>query len=240
MSKHLANQIRAAAQRLRDAETAHQKIAEKLAAAQAAFPEAPSLADLELAEQDAAAAHALGEVDAGAVEAAREALAEAKAKASTVSAERAALQTAVDGLARRAMSAQLELDAAREAMQASIVEWLRAEMTTAEIEYLDAASAVVRAYARHEAAVAALQARGARTTDLERSPGRVNVPPIGAMTAAKFLEIVKSARDTDGANLAGALARGIHSTIENELADLIDPKQSGGALASFVRRLRAA
>lgn len=239
-NKHLANQIRAAAQRLRDAETAHQRIQDGLAKARAAIPELPSVEAVERNLADVEAEHALGEASASAVEAARSVLTMAKASASAIASERVARQALVEGLSRRVEKAQLELDSAHQSLQAAIVEWLRAELADAERKYLEVAAEVVRARARHVAAINALLDRGAPLTNDVTLAGDLVLPTIGPATAASFVAALPHEEHGIGRNLVPALLRAVGNTLEDDLADLIDPKAAGGIVAAFTRRLRTA
>ncbi len=179
--------VRKAARRLGEAEAMHAKATQKLADAEASILPVPDLADLRQALQDASAAHALGEVEAQAVENARQALQSAEAGAKASSARSAELQAVSQGLRRRVEAAQAEIEAARGALRAARVAWLNEHMKAADREYMAAAEIVMRAACKRDGAASVLLSLNEPVTGHTSLTSKVVLPTIGLVGSDRFL-----------------------------------------------------
>lgn len=232
-----ATAVRAAAAALRDAEAMLAKTAEKLAAASASQPALPDIEGLTLKVEDTSAAVALGLADEAELSAAVRALNEATTLAAAGRSARVSAKALAEGLRRRLEAAELDLVAARTALDDAQKAWLHAEMLSAEAAYMAAAEIVVQALCRHSAGARSLESRGERLNHRVGLAAALVLPTINEASCARYLESRPHPAAAIGADLSGVLALHVPDTLESELAALLT--QPTGLVAALKRAVRA-
>lgn len=147
----------------------------------------PDPAAAQKALEEAGAAHALGEIDATEFAAAKSAFADAQRSAAAARSEQSASTAVLTGIERRLDAARNEFQKARADEKEALWAWARAEIESADTEYLAHATAAASAVLRHEALREWMTRQGAAVVG--RSPFRIELklPVLGEVSAAAVM-----------------------------------------------------
>lgn len=202
-------------------------------------PASEAINDARRAHEDALAAQALGEADASVVADARKRY-DLLVKADQAAAAKASADDDIrDGLRRRLIAAEAELETSSSqhdaAVRAAQMAWALAELETAEVKYAERALQVADYWARAQGLRVILERLGRATAGSPAFRLEPNIPVIGILTA----EIARRNRpnESTGGYVWGCTVqpradnRAVMDAIAAEIADL-DLHEAGSFLSN--------